>query len=785
MDSITPILHKKLFWATALIIVIYAYFKFVIYGYWKRRGIPQNTPIIPVGNAFPLISGSIGNFMKQKYNKSKKYPVYGIYIFHMPLLLINDPNVIKLILIKEFNKFRDRGLYFNEKVNPLSVHLFLLPGERWRQLRAKLTPTFTSSKLKQMCPLLLEIGNNLTRVCDQIIKKDDIVEFKDLIGRYTTDSISSIAFGVDCQSLDNGYSEFQKHGSMAFDLPPSKNALAVFAPIILDIFRIPLFNNTMTQFFTKTFIDVLEERRRNKTTRKDFLDLLMQLLDKGSLDEDKDLKQGDNSDRKISLSEAIGQAFIFYLAGFETTSSTITYCLYTTDSISSIAFGVDCQSLDNGYSEFHKYGSMAFDLPALKNALGTFVPKLLDIFRVPLYNKAIGQAFIFYLAGFETTSSTITYCLYELALNPEIQEKVQTEIDEFSKRDGGITYEIISNDMKYLHMVFSETLRKHPSIPVINRECIEDCDIPNTNFRIEKGIKLLICMNAIHRDPNIFPDPEKFDPLRFTKENIASRQPYTYFPFGDGPRACIGIRFGMLQTKIALIGLLANYNFSVCEKTSIPVIYARRSFTQTPENGIRFGMLQTKIALIGLLSNCNFSVCEKTSIPVMYARRSFTQTPEYGIYLKTEKRNKSTFLYKNNKATFAVLSFTVGYTNDSISSIAFGVNCQNLDNGSSEFRKHGSMVFDLPPIKNALSFCSNNFRYFKNSYIQQDSNTIVYKNIALIGLLSNYTIPVCEKISIPVSYAKNLFVQTPANGIYLRVEKRNKTTFLHKNNKGQ
>ncbi|NP_001166004.1 cytochrome P450 6CK11 [Nasonia vitripennis] len=525
MDSITPILHKKLFWAFTLIIVIYAYFKFVIYDYWKRRGIPHDTPIIPVGNAFPLISGSIGNFIKQKYNKSKKYPVYGIYIFHMPLLLINDPNVIQLILIKEFNKFRDRGLYFNEKVNPLSVHLFLLPGERWRQLRAKLTPTFTSSKLKHMYPLLLKIGDNLIRVCDQIIKKDNIVEFKDLIGRYTTDSISSIAFGVDCQSLDNGSSEFQKHGSMAFDLPPIKNTLGTFVPKLLDIFRVPLYNKAMTQFFTKTFKDVLEERRRNKIARKDFLDLLMQLLDKGSLDEDKDLKQGDNSANgsalgKISLSEAIGQAFIFYLAGFE------------------------------------------------------------------------------------TTSSTITYCLYELALNSEIQEKVQAEIDEFSKRDGGITYEIMSNDMKYLHMVFLETLRKHPSIPFLNRECIEDCDIPNTNFRIEKGTKLLICMNAMHRDPDIFPDPEKFDPLRFTKENIASRQPYTYLPFGDGPRACIGIRFGMLQTKIALIGLLSNYNFSVCEKTSIPV---------------------------------------------MYARRSFTQTPEYGIYLKTEKRNKSTFLYKNNK----------------------------------------------------------------------------------------------------------------------------------------
>lgn len=60
-------------------------------------------------------------------------------------------------------------------------------------------------------------------------------------------------------------------------------------------------------------------------------------------------------------------------------------------------------------------------------------------------------------------------------------------------------------------------------------------------------------------------------------------------------------------------------------------------------------MLQTKIALIGLLSNYKFSVCEKTTIPIKYARRSFTQTPEGGVYLKTEKRNKTTFMYKNDK----------------------------------------------------------------------------------------------------------------------------------------
>lgn len=121
--------------------------------------------------------------MKENYEKFKKHRFHGIYIFHQPLLLINDPELIRHVLIKDFNKFRDRGLYYNEKVDPLSGHLFLLPGEKWRKLRAKLSPTFTSGKLKQMFPLIQEIGDELIKVCEKTIAEGDIIEFKDLIAR--------------------------------------------------------------------------------------------------------------------------------------------------------------------------------------------------------------------------------------------------------------------------------------------------------------------------------------------------------------------------------------------------------------------------------------------------------------------------------------------------------------------------------------------------------------------------------------------------------------------------
>lgn len=80
----------------------------------------------------------------------------------------------------------------------------------------------------------------------------------------------------------------------------------------------------------------------------------------------------------------------------------------------------------------------------------------------------------------------------------------------------------------------------HPSVPLLNRVCIEDCKIPESNVTIKKGTGVMISVTGLQHDPRYFPEPSKFDPERFNKENIAKRSPYVYLPFGDGPRICIG-----------------------------------------------------------------------------------------------------------------------------------------------------------------------------------------------------------------------------------------------------
>lgn len=114
----------------------------------------------------------------------------------------------------------------------------------------------------------------------------------------------------------------------------------------------------------------------------------------------------------------------------------------------------------------------------------------------------------------------------------------------------------------------------------------ENYPVPNTKYVIEKGTMVMIPIDAIHYDENIYPEPHKFDPDRFTEENIKARHPMAWLPFGDGPRNCLGLRFGKMQAKIGLIALLRQFKFSVCPQTETPVTLNPKPLILSPLNGI-------------------------------------------------------------------------------------------------------------------------------------------------------------------------------------------------------
>lgn len=122
------------------------------YTHWQRLGFPYVEPIIPFGVLDPVIrtwKKSIGTAIYDVYKESKDR-VIGIYLINRPALLVRDAHLARDVLTKDFSSFHDRGVYVDEEHDPMSASLFFLKGKKWRNLRTKLTPSFTSGKLKGM-----------------------------------------------------------------------------------------------------------------------------------------------------------------------------------------------------------------------------------------------------------------------------------------------------------------------------------------------------------------------------------------------------------------------------------------------------------------------------------------------------------------------------------------------------------------------------------------------------------------------------------------------------------
>ena len=122
------------------------------------------------------------------------------------------------------------------------------------------------------------------------------------------------------------------------------------------------------------------------------------------------------------------------------------------------------------------------------------------------------------------------------------------------------------------------------------RKANEDYKVPNTQLVLEKGTSVMIPVMGFHHDPEIYPNPQKFDPDRFSKENVANRHPYAWIPFGEGPRNCVGLRFGMMQMRLGIATVLKNFIVSPSSKTLIPMKFQPDSEILSPLGGMHLNV---------------------------------------------------------------------------------------------------------------------------------------------------------------------------------------------------
>lgn len=196
----------------------------------------------------------------------------------------------------------------------MSAHLFNVDNPKWKTLRTKLTPTFTSGKMKMMFGTVCDVGENFIRTLDKesSAAKDNVIEIKDINARFTTDVIGSCAFGLECNSLEDPKSEFRAKSQKIFDKP--KYSPAIFQLILMfkNLARklhVTVTQKEVTDFFLKIVKETVKYREANQVNRNDFMHLLIQLKNTGSL-------EGDSVNvGKLTIEEISAQAFIFFAAG--------------------------------------------------------------------------------------------------------------------------------------------------------------------------------------------------------------------------------------------------------------------------------------------------------------------------------------------------------------------------------------------------------------------------------------------------------------------------------------
>ncbi|XP_044534557.1 thromboxane-A synthase [Gracilinanus agilis] len=198
-------------------------------------------------------------------------------------------------------------------------------------------------------------------------------------------------------------------------------------------------------------------------------------------------------------------------------------------------------------------------------------------------DEIVGQAFIFLIAGYETITNTLSFATYLLATNSECQEKLLREVDKFSERNAVPKFCTLEEELPYLDMVIAETLRMYPPAFRFTRETAKDCDV--MGLHIPAGAIVETAVGYLHHNPEYWPNPETFIPERFSLEARQQHLPFTYLPFGAGPRSCIGVKMAMLEIKMTLLRLLQKFRFEICPETQVPLQLKSRS-ALGPRNGV-------------------------------------------------------------------------------------------------------------------------------------------------------------------------------------------------------
>ncbi|XP_073821530.1 probable cytochrome P450 6a18 [Musca autumnalis] len=421
----------------------------------------------------------------------KQEIVKAVELVFISALFVQDQKAIEQILITQYENFPDRGLYVNTN-DPLLANMGRLEYDQWKPLHKKFRPCFTPNATRYMFPLMQQVCREFVHVLQRsTCGKGNIFEMRDLCSRYAVDVIGNVVFGLECNSLKDENAKFRYFGDRASE--------EHFRPLLqfrtkyfdlLKLFNVKYHSRETSEFFTQLVKESLEYREKYNIQRSDFMDILMKIKNDPQ----------DAKDLEITL------------------------------------------------------------------------------------DRLVGVTFLFFAAGYNTTSTALCEALYEMAKNPEIQDKAREEArDTLARHENKLTFEAVK-EMRYIKQIIMETLRKYTLLFATSRYSRRACTIPTStgSLTVEPKTLIIIPNHAINNNPEFHTDPEVFRPERFDKG--VKHPACTFLPFGDGPKACPAINFSYVELISCIATLLINFEFSPCDKTPKELIFNKEMLRLSIDN---------------------------------------------------------------------------------------------------------------------------------------------------------------------------------------------------------
>ncbi|XP_054269204.1 cytochrome P450 4g15-like [Macrosteles quadrilineatus] len=477
-------------------------------------------PALPVfGNALEFIGASNHRVFQKLYSRSFEYEsIARLWVGPRLFVFLTDPRDIELILGSTVHI--DKSVEYKFFKPWLGNGLLISTGEKWRAHRKLIAPTFHLNVLKSF----LDLFNTNSRDVVQKLRDLNGKEFDchDYMSECTVEILLETAMGVSKKTQDKSGFEYAMAVMKMCNILHLRQTKVWLRPEFL--FQLTKYGKDQVQL-----LDTIHSLTKKVLKRKkeEHLNTKKSILEKSSLEKliAQDEEKLKEAKQKASKAPSEAKFSFGQAAGLKD----------------------DLDVDDNDVGEKKRSAFLDFMIECAQNGV------------VLTDDEIKEQVDTIMFEGHDTTAAGSSFFLCVMAARPDIQDKVIQEIDEiFGDSDRPCSFQD-TLEMKYLERCIMETLRMFPPVPVIAREIMQDLPLASSDLVVPTHTTVIIGTFKLHRRPDIYPNPDEFNPDNFLPEKSASRHYYSFIPFSAGPRSCVGRKYAMLKLKVILSTIMRDF----------------------------------------------------------------------------------------------------------------------------------------------------------------------------------------------------------------------------------